>query len=240
MNLHFFQHIHFEGPGSIFRWAERKKHRVSVTRLYDGDPFPPIDEIDWFFILGGPMGARDDLTYPWLSKEKKYIEKWISTGKPVIGICLGAQILADVLGADVFQNRFKEIGWFPVRMTNEGLSNTYFKEMPEKVNVFQWHGDTFNLPRGAVLTATGDACLNQAFIFGKNVFAFQFHLETTEQNAAALIEHCGHELIEAPYIQSADQIMELKDNFTGINSLMDAFLNRLSSLETVFLNTVRE
>ncbi|MEW5909207.1 MAG: type 1 glutamine amidotransferase [Thermodesulfobacteriota bacterium] len=233
MKIHFFQHVQFEGPGSISSWAEKMGHRISTTRLFAGDSFPPLGEIDWLFIMGGPMGAGDDLAYPWLLKEKKYIEKTILSGKPIIGICLGAQILAHVLGARVYPNRFKEIGWFPVRFTTEGLAMSHFQGMPEKINVFQWHGDTFDMPDGAILTATGEVCENQSFLFGKTVFAFQFHLEATEQSAAALIKHCGHEIIEAPYIQSAGRILEKKSDFTVSNGYMDSFLDRFSSLNPI-------
>src|SRR4030042_451454 len=160
MKIHFFQHVHFEGAGSISGWIEKNGHHESITRFYTADPFPPIDEIDWLFIMGGPMGACDDLQYFWLREEKKFIEEAIRRKKIVVGICLGAQILATVLGAKIYPNRHKEIGWFPVEMMPKAVVSKHLRWMPSKIEVFQWHGDTFDLPDGAVLAATGKACTN--------------------------------------------------------------------------------
>src|SRR5690606_32591469 len=114
---------------------------------------------------------------PWMKEEKKLIEKAILKGKRVIGICLGAQLIADVLGARVFPNKEKEIGWFPIELTEEGQKSPFFAGFNKTETVFHWHGDTFEIPKGAEHIASSKVCENQAFLFDHKVLGLQFHLE---------------------------------------------------------------
>jgi GMP synthase-like glutamine amidotransferase len=228
MNIHWLQHVAFEGLGAIGGWAGSKGHTLSCTRLFGDDPFAEQGEFGMLVIMGGPMGIYDEQEYPWLVAEKAFIRATIEAGKPVLGICLGAQLLADVLGVRVSANKEKEIGWFPVTRTDSvpgGLKGV----LPERQTVFHWHGDTFGLPEGSVPLYASVACRNQAFLYKDRVLALQFHLETTRESAAPLIENCRHELVSGPWIQTEQEIVEGLEKFTGINLTMDGILEYLTA-----------
>ncbi len=228
MNIHWLQHVPFEGLGAIERWAGKMGHTLSCTRLFAGDPLPEQSEFAMLVVMGGPMGIYDEQEYPWLIAEKAFIRATIEAGRPVLGICLGAQLLADVLGARVSANREKEIGWFPVTRTDAvpiGLQGV----LPEKQTVFHWHGDTFDLPADAVHLYASLGCRNQAFLYKEKVLALQFHLETTRESAMPLLENCRHELVRGPWIQTEQEIVEGIEVFSGINLTMDGILGYLAS-----------
>lgn len=203
MNIHYFQHVPFEGLGSITDWVNSPGHKVTATRFYEDNRLPFVDICDMLIVMGGPMGVHDEKQYPWLKKEKKFIEKAIVKGKKVVGICLGAQLIADVLGAKVYPNKEKEIGWFPI----EFKAHSFVSSAPSSLTVFHWHGDTFDLPPNAVHLAKSVACENQAFLYNNNVLGLQFHMEATGDSITALLQNCRNELIEANFIQSEEEIL---------------------------------
>jgi GMP synthase-like glutamine amidotransferase len=203
-------------------------YEITSTRLFAKDPFPDLDDIDWLVIMGGPMGIYDEDKYPWLLSEKNYIEKAVVQEKIVLGICLGAQLIADVLGAKIYPNKYKEIGWFSIQKTRETTQARLADFLPAQIDVFHWHGDTFDIPKGAIHIAKSKACENQGFIFDDHVVALQFHLETTEQSAKELIGHCQDDIKEGPFIQSSVEILSDKKRFEKINGLMSELLNHLS------------
>jgi GMP synthase-like glutamine amidotransferase len=233
MRIHYLQHVPFEDPGSILTWAKNHGWGLSSTRLYDyprgGVPFPLARDFDWLVIMGGPMNVYEEAEYPWLAEEKVFIKHALDRGKPVIGLCLGAQLLSCVLGGKVTRNPHKEIGWFPVTLSPEARSLPLFSFLPEKPLVFQWHGDTFSVPEGAVHLAESGACKNQAFMYRDRVFAFQFHLENTLEIIRGLIEHCGDELAEgrAGYVQTGAELLSHPEYIAQDNRWMDEFLTRL-------------
>ncbi len=211
MRVHWFQHVAFEGLGSIEPWLLGRGHQLSVTRFQHWQSqggsaeLPDLDAIEGLIAMGGPMGVNDEDRYPWLVEEKRCIRAAIERGLPVLGICLGAQLIASALGARVFRNPEPEIGWFAV----EGLgapSSARFR-FPRSLPVFHWHGETFDLPPGAEPLARSAACALQAFQLHGRVYGLQFHLEMTPEGARTLVEHCGDELIEAPFVQSASAIL---------------------------------
>lgn len=197
-----------------------KGHQVSFTRLYDNQGLPAVADIDWLIIMGGPMGIYDEAVYPWLSAEKAFIKEAIAAGKPVLGICLGAQLIADVLGAKVIKNKYREIGWFDIERTAETENTILSAAIPARAEVFHWHGDTFEIPEGAMPLAKSIACENQGFILDNRVIAFQFHLETTPQSAKALIDNCRDELDGSQYVQSEDELLSEPRKFAEINQIM--------------------
>ena len=199
MNAHYFQHVPFEGLGSMEVWLREAGYETGVTRWYSGDFPPDPAEIDLLIVMGGPMSVNDENIYPWLVAEKAYIRRWILADRPLLGVCLGAQLIASSLGARVYPNAVKEIGWFPVTAVTP-LPEQAFRFPPEQT-VFHWHGETFDLPPGAIHLARSTGCERQAFQIGRHVIGLQFHLETTLDTAAALIENCRNELVPAPYIQ---------------------------------------
>jgi GMP synthase (glutamine-hydrolysing) len=228
MRLHYFQHVPFEGLASIERWATSKEHTLTATKFYENNRLPEIEAIDWLIVLGGPMNIYEEDKYPWLTTEKTFIRKAIESDKTVIGICLGAQLITDVLGAKVYLGKYKEIGWFPISLTQRAQQSNIFGFLPEQFNVFHWHGDTFDLPAGAVHLARSEACENQAFIYNGRVLGLQFHLESTEQSVQQIVQNCKTEIVQAEYIQSADEILAVKgQNYSQINNAMFGILDRL-------------
>jgi GMP synthase-like glutamine amidotransferase len=155
----------------------------------------------------------------------------IAASKRVLGICLGAQLLAEVLGARVYRNKHREIGWFPVQRMPGNASSALFAVFPAEVDVFHWHGDTFDLPANAELLASSAACPNQGFIFRNQVLALQFHLETTPQGATDLIAHCGNELDGSPYVQDAITLLAEPQRFAKINHIMADVLDTFATLQ---------
>ncbi len=227
MKVHSLQHVPFEGLGSIEAYMNKHAHEVSTTHLYKGDTLPPIAAFDWLIIMGGPMGIHDERHHPWLEAEKEFIRAAIDAGKIVIGICLGAQLIADALGAKVYKNKHREIGWFDI-IRNPELNNTRLSEaIPERIEVFHWHGDTFDIPNGARAVAKSDACAHQGFIFNDRVVALQFHLETTLDSVSELINNCGNELDNSEYVQSKDEILSSSQRLENINKIMSSILSAL-------------
>lgn len=235
MRLHYFQHVSFEGLGSVETWAKDMAYDITSTRFFASDTLPDLDDIDWLVIMGGPMSVDEETRYPWIVKEKNYIEQAIVKGKVVLGICFGAQLIADVIGAKIYPNKHKEIGWFPINKTDDSNTTRLADFLPEQMDVFHWHGDTFNTPPGATNLATSQACENQGFIYDDHVIGLQFHLETTPLSAKALIDNCGEEIVEGPYIQSSSEIFSDKQRFEKINRTMEGLLDHMAYLSRTSL-----
>lgn len=227
MKAHILQHVPFEGPGSIAGWLEARQAEVGRTRLFQGDPLPDPAAIDLLVVMGGPMSVNDGDRYPWLAGEKRLIREAAECGVAVLGICLGAQLIAGALGARVFPNPVKEIGWFPVRAVPAPAGSL---ELPGVCQAFHWHGETFDLPAGAVRLAESDACRNQAFQVGPRVLGLQFHLETTEESARALVEHCRDELVPGTFVQGEEQLLSAPaSRYREANAVMARVLSRLAA-----------
>jgi GMP synthase-like glutamine amidotransferase len=194
MVLHILQHAGFEGPGAIIDWAEKNHISVGVTQLFREEQFPKPDTFDFLVIMGGPMSVDDTPKYPWLEEEKSFIKEAVTGGKKVLGICLGAQLLAQTLGAKVYPNRHKEIGWFPVQ--KKAFSHHPALEIfPENtLPAFHWHGDTFDLPADATLLFSSEATRHQAFVWNNRVFGLQFHWEVKPENVRLLLKHSTADL----------------------------------------------
>ena len=223
MKLHWLQHVPFEGLGYIKEWAKTHGAELSCTRLFAEEKLPEVGTFDWLVVMGGPMGIHDHEEYPWLVAEKEFIRQAIDADKAVVGICLGAQLMADSLGAKVYPEPQKEIGWFPIRRS-EGAP----KLIPEELAVFHWHGDTFDIPEGAVRLASSQGCKNQGFVYNNRAVGLQFHMETTPQSMEALIENCGHELVDAPLIQTAGQMRAGLQTIRNVNAVMKQLLDSLA------------
>jgi GMP synthase-like glutamine amidotransferase len=207
VRLHWLGHVPFEDAANIGIWAGQHGHTLTSTRLYAGESLPEVGAIDALAIMGGPMNVYQHQCHPWLRAEKRFIERAIGAGIPVLGVCLGAQLIADVLGARVTQNAQGEIGWFPVRSTPAGRESDLWAGLPSEFIAFHWHGDTFEIPAGARHLAESEACANQAFAYGRSVLGLQFHLEYSEESILKMLTHCGHELIDAPFVQDREQIL---------------------------------
>lgn len=221
LRIRVFQHVPFEDIGSMEPWARSRGHLVEHTRFHAGDAPPPEDAYDWLIVMGGPMGARDEDRLPWMAGEKRAIEAALSAGKAVLGVCLGAQLIADVLGAEVRRNRQAEIGWFPVALSPEALRSPLAQAFPPAFTTFHWHGDTFSIPAGATPLGSSAACDNQGFLSGDRVLALQFHPEITAGGMEGLLRECGHELRPGPSVQDAEAIRAGIGAAPSLNAMMD-------------------
>lgn len=230
LRIHYFQHVPFEGLGYIETWCCEKEHLLTSTKWFEAGSLPGVSDIDWLIVMGGPMGVYDNKQYAWIDVEKHFIKLCIDAGKVVIGICLGAQLIASALGAKVYPNKEKEIGWFPVQLTEAGKRSAWFNDFPQTFTVLHWHGDTFDLPAGAELLVKTNACLNQAFAYQKNVLALQFHFETTRQSLSNMIHYCRHELVSGDFIQAETELEEGAGYIPAANCLLEAILNKASLL----------
>lgn len=176
-------------------WLAGRGHEVQTVRWWAGDLAPSPSRYDWLIVMGGPMNVYQHRDHPWLVAEKNALSVAFAAGKRVLGVCLGAQLIADVLGGKVVQNPQREIGWFPVRATAkepEAAMSRY--AFPAHTVALHWHGDTYTLPPGAVRLADSEACAQQAFAWGERVLGLQFHLEMDAASIAAIAGSCGEEL----------------------------------------------
>jgi GMP synthase-like glutamine amidotransferase len=228
MHIHVLQHVPFEGPAAIADWARPRGHPLAVSHRCSGDPLPVPADFDRLVVMGGPMGVGDTDAYPWLEDELAFIADAIGAGKSVVGVCLGAQLIAAALGARVYRDAHKEIGWFPVRLTEPARALDLCDGLPAEQTVFHWHGDTFELPARAVHLAASDACANQAFLFDGRVLGLQFHLESTPSSVAAICEHCADEIVPARWVQTAAEMRAAdQDLYAGIGRTLELLLDRL-------------
>lgn len=227
MRAHYLQHVPFEGLGGIEEWLAEQNAGITVTQFFEPEAsLPELDGIDLLIIMGGPMSVNDEDEYPWLLEEKAFIRSAIEAGKPVLGVCLGAQAMAAAMGSRVHRGPAKEIGWFPVTRAGEGEGAFAF---PETIDVFHWHGETFDLPEGAVHLASSEVVENQAFQLGERAIGLQFHLETTPATARALLTHCNDELVLAPYIQTAERILSAPpERYEAVHALTRELLEYLT------------
>lgn len=198
------RHVCFEHLGSFGAVLGDRGFDVRTLEAGVDDLTAPDEPPDLLVVLGGPIGAYEEAVYPSLSDELRLIEAQLAAGKPLLGICLGAQLIARALGARVTPGAAKEIGWAPVRPTAEGRASVLAPLADNDWHVLHWHGDVFELPAGAVRLASTEIAENQAFALGTNVLGLQFHVETL----AAEIEHwlIGHtvEIAAAPGVEVAD------------------------------------
>ncbi len=225
MRVYVLQHVPFEELGNIQPWLAQHNAEVHYCRLYANEPLPDVNETDLLVVLGGPMSVNDESHYPWLVAEKAFLAQAIAAEKPIVGICLGAQLIASCQGARIYSNYAKEIGWFDITAVaapGDVLS------LPASMHVFHWHGETFELPAKAVLLASRVACNNQIFQLGQRVIGLQCHLETTAENARSMVLHCADELTGGSFIQDADTIL----------SASEAQYQQLSQLMTLVLDYV--
>ena len=232
MRIEVATHVPFEGPGFIEEWAAREGHELEVLPLYQGSELNKGGIPELLVVMGGPMGVSDEELYPWMRKEKAGIAEAIDGGSSVLGICLGAQLVASVLGARVTKNPEPEIGWFPVHNSSPpGSEPDILRGIPSDFVAFHWHSETFEIPRGAISLFKSDACPNQGFLLGKHVLGLQFHLEITPAGVDSLAENCAPEIRPAPYIQPREAIAS-HEHFSEAQSIMNTLLHNLTSIRT--------
>ena len=225
MRIHYLQHVPFESPGVIETWAKSNDHKLTGTKLFASEVLPAPKNLDALIVMGGPMGVGDEKEYPWLRDEKILIKQCIDQHNKVLGICLGAQLIAEVLGAKVQPMLEKEIGWFPVYWTRQAREHSPLDFLPAEQMVFHWHGDVFYTPENAINLATSKGCENQAFFIDDHVLGLQFHLEMTPEGLSELISSSRNELKEGRFIQERDEILT-SDYFSENHQILTKLLDR--------------
>lgn len=229
MRIVCLQHVPFEGPAEIAAWAELRGHSLEIVPLYEGDPIHP-KTADFLVIMGGPMNIYEEVEHPYLSTEKAYIRSMVDGGALVLGVCLGAQLLADVMGAKVTRGEHAEIGWYPVSRVPGADACPVMGLLPSVMDVLHWHGDTFGIPDDTVRAYASEACENQAFSHDDGrVIGLQFHLEQNRESLEALVAACGEDLVDGEWIHSADHMLASDERFADSNEALFKLLDAMSA-----------
>jgi len=227
MRILCIQHDPLDGPGTLIEWAKARDHSLSYCLICRGDPLPPLESFDLLVSLGGPMGAYEEEKYPWLISEKEYLRQAFTAGKKILGFCLGCQLLADSLGGKAFRHTCKEFGWQPIEPLPDGIS---WFGATTPFQAFQWHGDTYSLPPGAIQLARNEATEQQAFLVrgpaGSQVIGLQFHLEWTEEMGRDAVAEPGVAPPPSPFVQSPDEILSDLSLFESAKSRFFALMDR--------------
>ena len=246
LRIHALYHVDFEKLGYIEQWASNNGHSITTTRFYENDKLPDLNSFDWLIIMGGPMGIYEEASHPWLIDEKKFIKNSIEAGKTVIGVCLGAQLIADCLGAKVEPSGVKEIGWMPIELTEQGKAHPILQQLPkEAFNVFHWHGDGFDRPKGSVPIATSQFWDNQGFIYQSEkhkqlntwVMGWQCHFEVTPKSMIDMVAEGGDYIRESithhpDSVQTPKQILALGEQYIEDNNAwLSLMLDNMANLD---------
>jgi len=232
MRWHCLQHLPDEGPGHAATWLAAHGHALSFTRLDEPDPvFPALGAFDGLLILGGAMSVHDEAGFAWLRAEKAFLREAVRAGKITLGICLGAQLLAQALGGTVRPLPAPEIGFWPVRFAANALTNPLLRGWPAKATVLHWHLDAFTVPPGAQRLGMSAGCATQGFVWGDGLVGLQFHPEMTEAMVEKLMRYENHEAAEEQeFTQTAAQIREkLKSVWKG-RLLLETLLKNMVAL----------
>jgi GMP synthase-like glutamine amidotransferase len=208
MTVTIIKHIDIEGPGTFGDFLNDDGISYDVIDVFNGEPLPgSLSDTSAVIVLGGPMNVYEEDKHPFLKQENEFLKEVIENGLPTLGFCLGAQLIAKAKGALVKKNPQKEIGWFDVSLTENGLSDPLFQGFQGVCDVFQWHGDTFDIPDGAVRLAESDLCPNQAYRIGNNIYGLQFHVEVTDKMIYQWIDAYRDEVDSLKGIVDPDQII---------------------------------
>lgn len=227
MHIHCIIHAPFETIGSIETWAHKAGYPISYSHTYKNDLLPTIESFDFLIVMGGPQSPRDVEKYPYLADEIRFTQQAIEHNKIVLGFCLGAQIIAESLGATTDYSTHKEVGCFPIELTRAGREDPIFSQFLSPLDVMHWHNDMPGIPKEGVLLATSSGCPRQAFRYGDRVYGLQFHPEMTNESIHAMVLNCPEDLHPGRYIQSKEDLLKVDTKL--MNEKLNNFLNLLTN-----------
>lgn len=227
MKIHAILHASFETVGCIQNWVTENNHSLTLTHSYLNQSLPDVTEFDFLIIMGGPQSPREQDIYPYLTNEINLIKRSIDAGKLLLGFCLGAQLIAEALGATTLRSPEKEIGIWPITLTEEGKLDPLFDSFANSFDVIHWHNDMPGIPKDSVLLAYSKGCPNQAFRYNDRVYGFQFHMEITPENAKTMCLHCPDDLKPSKFTQSKEDL--LSSDFNSVNQKMNFILDKIST-----------
>lgn len=232
MRIHAILHVPFEGPGLIAEWAAERDHEFTQG-LAQTEEYPPLEDLDLVVVMGGPMGVAEFDRYPWLAAERRYLQAAIARTR-VFGVCLGAQMIADVAGGSVYRADSREIGWYPIRATDWAWHDPVFGGFRDGFVAGHWHSDTFSLPGLALPLLSSDATLNQGYTLSEGrVAGVQFHLEWTPELLEGLLDRFGPEIEDdGPWVATAEEMREgLQERMPACRTALFGILDALCRVE---------
>lgn len=225
MRIQFILHASFEKPGSIDSWILKRGYSSKTVSPYKGESFPSQDDYDFLIIMGGPQSPTDLVKFPYLKDEIAFTKKAIERNKCILGICLGAQIIGEAFGAITEKSPHKEIGAFPITLTNEGQIDPIFKYFPKQFEVMHWHNDMPGIPKGATILAESEGCPRQIIRFKNNIYGFQCHFEMTPERISEMLDNCKNDLTPEIYVQSVEKMKSV--SCLPFNEKLDFILDQL-------------
>lgn len=229
MRLHLIEHDPIDmSRTNITKWAEAKGYQITQTYICKNEKMPAIDDVDWLMVMGGSPHAWEEDVHAWLAPEKEFIVRALDNNKPILGICFGAQLLAEALGGSVFRSENEEIGWIEVTLTEEGKNSFLFQNVPETFLTFHWHSDHFSLPPGCTKLAYSEPTANQAYICKERpIAAVQFHPEYTRDMVQQFAREWGDEWQKGPFVAGKEAVLAQTEEIPDTYWLMTTLLNNM-------------
>ena len=228
MNIQYLIHADCELPGIIRTWAKNNHHKERFCHPYAGDALPTPSDFDLLIIMGGPQDLLNMSSSPYLYDEIALIRNCMREKRPILGICLGAQLLGEACGAKTERSPHKEIGVFPIELTNEGMHDPLLKGLPAKLPVIHWHNDMPGITSTSVVLASSEGCPRQIIRYAPLAYGFQCHPEPTKQNIETMIQHFPNDLVAGKFVQTKEAF--LAADFKSINDTMIHILDNLSAM----------
>ncbi|MDE3399589.1 MAG: GMP synthase [Coxiella burnetii] len=228
MKIHYIMHAPFEKLSAIEVWATQKSYDLSGTHVYKGEKLPRALNFDCLILMGGPQSPFKTDKYPYLLDEIQFVKKDLAGNKKILGICLGAQLIAEALGAKTLHSPYKEIGIYPIQTLPEATDDPFFSKLPKSFDVMHWHNDMPGIPKDVVLLAKGEGCPHQAFRYGDRVYGFQFHMELTLSVIEEMIEKYRGDLEPGKFVRTKEEM--LHSNYNEVNAKMFTFLDYLEGV----------
>lgn len=228
MKILFVLHADFERPGYFEIWAKQNGYSTQEVKPYQGEELPDAAAFDFLIVMGGPQSPLNLEDAPYLRDEINLIQCVAKQDKSIIGICLGAQLIGEALGARTEKSPHREIGAYPIELLNTVKDDPIFNDFPKIFNVMHWHNDMPGMTNEAVLLAKSEGCPRQIIRYGRKIYGFQCHLELTEDLVKGMIENCPNDLSSGKYVQTNDELMMI--NYAMIHNKLQLILNRLVKL----------